>query len=484
MFCVSGVILNHRDAVSSCNISRSLLPSSYQFSHYNNGSIKGTQPLDQDSLIAFGNVGIWHTDKDFKTFKDFNNGMPKGMDGRNIKNIVRSSDGSLWAATHYDLFRYENERWNKVPIKGKDERISDITLGADSINLVVLTRSHIYIQNGSDDFRRITLGNPVDYKDETTLFKTFWQLHSGELFGTAGRIIVDIIAFVIVFLCLTGIVIFILPTAIGHRIRNGMKSTNAACAMRWNIKWHNRIGYYTIIFTLVIAFTGMCLRPPFMIPLVMVKTSPLPYSNLDSDNAWYDKLRGIRWDKAFGKWLISTSEGFVRANEDFSGEPVLITEQTPPVSPMGITVFKEENQGKWLIGSFSGLYCWDTNTNTITDYFSGAEYQGKNSGRPTSSHLVSGFTKDLNAAKDIVFDYRTGSYELPEQELLKKQPMSLWNAALELHVGRCYTPFLGPLSELFVFISGLMLILVLFTGLIIYNRHKHNTKINNQKVKQ
>ena len=46
-------------------------------------------------------------------------------------------------------------------------------------------------------------------------------------------------------------------------------------------------------------------------------------------------------------------------------------------------------------------------------------------------------------------------------EVLSAIPMSLWNVALELHVGRCYSPLLGPLSDLFVFLSGLLITLVL-----------------------
>ena len=57
-------------------------------------------------------------------------------------------------------------------------------------------------------------------------------------------------------------------------------------------------------------------------------------------------------------------------------------------------------------------------------------------------------------------------------ELMKEQPMALWNFALELHVGRCYSPFIGPLSVLFVFLAGLLLTLTLISGYIIMNSKK------------
>lgn len=42
VFCVSGIILNHRSAMRSCSVSRSLLPSDYHFGNFNNGIVKGT----------------------------------------------------------------------------------------------------------------------------------------------------------------------------------------------------------------------------------------------------------------------------------------------------------------------------------------------------------------------------------------------------------------------------------------------------------
>jgi hypothetical protein len=68
--------------------------------------------------------------------------------------------------------------------------------------------------------------------------------------------------------------------------------------------------------------------------------------------------------------------------------------------------------------------------------------------------------------------FSSPSAKMPSMpDRLKNQPMSLWNFALELHVGRCYDPFLGSVfSVLFVFVSGLLLSLILISGYIIYRR--------------
>lgn len=483
LFCVSGIILNHRHGLSDINISRSLLPGSYRISHYNNGAIRGTLPISSDSVLAYGAVGVWLTDRDFGTTADFNAGLPEGMDGRNIRNMIMTPDGDIWCAAQFGIFRRgtSHDKWIEVGLPENSERISDITLNADSSRIVVLTRSEIYTiptRNSEAVPTRRLLQAPAGHSNKVSLFKSFWQLHSGELFGIAGRIVVDIIAGVIIFLCITGIVIFIMPGIIKRRSAYSPRRPRNIRTLRWNNIWHNRIGFYTIILTIIIAFTGMCLRPPLMIPLVMVKTAPLPYSSLDPDNPWHDKLRAIRWDEPSRKWIVSTSEGFVSVGEDLSGAPSPIEGITPPVSPMGITVFSRHSPAQWIVGSFSGIYLWDPAKGEVKNYLTGEDYTGRKPGRPVGDAAVSGYSTDLNTPSAVVFDYTSGAHGLKESELISRQPMSLWNAALELHVGRCYTPFLGPFSELFVFLAGLLLVLILVSGLIVHNRNKkhHNIK--------
>lgn len=476
LFCVSGIILNHRALFAGCNVSRNLLPSGYHITNYNNGVIKGTLPLDSCTVAAFGNVGVWLTDRDFSQFADFNAGLPKGIDHRNVKGMVKTGDGDIWCATQFGLYRLINAEWKEVTLPGNEERISDITMSPDSTGIVVLTRSAGYtvpLHPGSAvQPSRITINPPTGYNPKVTLFKTVWMLHSGELFGTVGKLAVDAIAIVISFLCITGIILFILPRTLRKSLRTrsaGMLHKRTSI-LKWNFHWHDRIGYVTVILTILLAVTGMCLRPPLMIPMVMTETAPLPGSTLDNENAWHDKLRGLRWDAISGKWLISTSEGFIAVNEDFSGTPDRLP-SAPPVSPMGINVFEPREDGEWLIGSFSGLYRWNPSTGDVTDYFTGEPYNRAERRRISAARLISGFTNDLNGREPIVFDYSKGAENLPPTDaLLASQPMSLWNVALELHVGRCYAPVLGVFSELFVFLSGLILTLILLSGYIVHRQ--------------
>ena len=509
VFCVSGIILNHRQLFADCDVSRSILPPAYHIQNFNNGVIKGSIRIDghadlasaggikasDDSILAYGYGGIWLTDTKMKSWKDFNQGLPENVDGRNIRNMVQTKNGEIWCAATMDVYRFDGKEWKMFPLADNEERITDITLTKDSTSIIAMTRSAVYEISGKKtdaanektdaisektdaisektNVTRKIIGQPEGFVPEVTLFKTVWNLHSGAFFGLAGRLVVDAIAIVLIILSITGIILFILPYRIRRqkRLQAREKMQKLGKQMVFNAKWHNKLGYTTIILTLWLAITGMCLRPPLMIPLAMNKTT----EKVKDGNVWHDKLRAIRWDAAEENWLVSTSEGFLRVDEHFQHKPILLNkEKAPKVSPMGVTVFESDGKGGWLVGSFSGMFRWYPEKNLIVDYFTGKQNIEK-SMIPISNHLVSGYSKDFFGGKEVVFDYSKGA-SLGETastpELLSAIPMSLWNVALELHVGRCYSPLLGPLSDLFVFISGLLITLVLLSGYIILKRRK------------
>lgn len=514
VFCVSGIILNHREAFSGCEVSRKWLPASYHIKNFNNGVVKGTvvkksaahslSSENCDSVLAYGCAGVFLTDSRLSTWQDFNAGLPESIDERNVRHVVKAKDGSLWCAALRDVYRYDenSHRWKKVELPGNEKRIMDVALAKDSMTVVALTRSRLFtivpfvqygeivkIGKSSSETYRVEskiIPAPKKYEPKTTLFKLVWHLHSGEFFGLPGKLVVDAIALVLIVLSITGILLFILP----YGIRRAKKLAAKARMKRlgklfaWNMKWHNKIGYVTIVLTLWIAITGMCLRPPLMVPLVLSK---LPQAVGEDGNVWQDKLRAIRWDAVQGDWLVSTSEGFLRVDEDFSQAPKMLPDdECPKLSPMGVTVWESDGKGGWIVGSFRGIYRWNpvNHKSQILDYFTN-EPCVETSMIPISDNLICGYSEDLFDREPMVFDFAKGVEDakgqviniLDEKDAMsdlicETAPMSLWNVALELHVGRCYSPFLGPLSDLFVFLSGLLIILVLLSGYIISHRRR------------
>lgn len=522
VFCVSGIILNHREVFSGCEVSRKWLPASYYIKNFNNGVVKGTvvkksaahslSSENCDSVLVYGCAGVFLTDSRLSTWQDFNAGLPESIDERNVRHVVKAKDGSLWCAALRDVYRYDenSHRWKKVELPGNEERIMDVALAKDSMTVVALTRSRVFtivpfvqygeivkIGKSSSETYRVEskiIPAPKKYEPKTTLFKLVWHLHSGEFFGLPGKLVVDAIALVLIVLSITGILLFILPYGIRRAKKLAAKARMKRLGKQfaWNMKWHNKIGYVTIVLTLWIAITGMCLRPPLMVPLVLSK---LPQAVGKDGNVWQDKLRAIRWDAVQGDWLVSTSEGFLRVDEDFSQAPKMLPDdECPKLSPMGVTVWESDGKGGWIVGSFRGIYRWNPvnhSLNQILDYFTGKPSE-ETSMIPISDNLVCGYSEDFLGGKPLVFDFAKGVEDAKGQAvalcndepkksrneesmsdlICETAPMSLWNVALELHVGRCYSPFLGPLSDLFVFLSGLLITLVLLSGYIISHRRR------------
>jgi len=125
LFAFSGIVMNHRGLFSSINISRNLLPENYRYNNWNQAAVRGAVAIDSTTNLMYGNIGIWKTTDDFKTFKDFNQGFPKGIDNRKIYSVVQFKN-TLFAGTQLGLYKNEDAHgWQKVEINTED-RIAEL----------------------------------------------------------------------------------------------------------------------------------------------------------------------------------------------------------------------------------------------------------------------------------------------------------------------------------------------------------------------
>ena len=448
MFSLSGIILNHRSTFASMSISRKFLPSSYTFKRWNNGLLRGTirykdQQSKTEKVLIYGAAGLFLTDSTASSINEFNNGLPAGADYRQIRGVVQTPQGELFAAGIMGLYRLkEHNTWQQVslPKEDDDELLSDISMRGDT--LVVLSRSYLYFSSAPyNHFQRLQLHAPAGYDGKVSLFKQLWLLHCGGLFGTWGKLFMDAIALVLILLSVTGIWLWARPRSVKM------------------FKWHKQVGIYTFFLTLFIAITGWALRPPLMILLATNSTRPLPGTVLNSDNAWYDKLRMIRYDEQEHDWMISTSDGFYSLTSLTSQPKALTT--APPVSVMGQNVWQHESIGTWLVGSFDVLYRWNRQTNYIepcdASLYAGVLVPGT---APTGQ-TISGYSSDFKGHLCWA-DYFTGTPFPAQPSHLEDRPMSLWNAALEVHTGRIYMGSIGSFA--FIFVMGILLVIVLVSG--------------------
>lgn len=495
MSAISGIFLNHRRAISSIDLPRSILHSDYRYDNWNNGSVRNSIKLSPDSVLIYGNNGIWLTDIRHSYFRSFSDGLKNGSDHRTVNNIVRAGD-KLFAVTTFGFYKLESEqgKWRDISgLIGSRERFTDLAYH-DNV-LALMTRSHVFISKAPFSvFEKTELLAPEGYKKEASLFRTMWTLHSGELFGITGKIIVDIIGVLVILLCVTGVIVMFCPSLIKRKKRKGKEVLFHVRLMQKSFKWHYKLGAWFIVLFLLSCITGMFLRPPLLIAIVRTKTKPVPGSVLDSKNPWFDKLRMLCYDENNEDWIMYSSEGFFRLKTlDSVPEKIL---QSPPVSVMGVTVMEPADAPEWniadsrsditdrvnvfldanywVVGSFSGIYYWDRQSGDSYGYYTGEKYVRKHGGMPTFSNAVSGYSADFEG-KQIVFEYGGGARtngnfaEMPE--VFGQGRMSLWHLCLEIHVGRIYSPILGIVSDLYVFLSGVLFLIILITGYVVYRRH-------------
>lgn len=461
MFCVSGILLNHRNLIKEINVSRKYLPSRYEFRNWNGGLLRGTLNIGNTStphsghtphpchnILLYGNGGIWLTNSKASSFKDFNNGLPIGADLRQIRNVVKIDSvghgSDLFAVSPFALYRHGfHGAWHEIKMPlADDEKLTDIASHGDT--LVVLSRSFVYTSLPPyTSFSRTKIQAPSDYGGKVSAFRTVWLLHSGELFGTAGKIVVDAVAMILVLLCITGVVFWLKP--------------KKKFLLKNSLLLHDRIGRYTIVLTLLVAITGWCLRPPLMIPLAVSKIPAIPGTSLKNTNPWNDKLRMIAYDNEFHDWILSTSEGFYSLN--LQGGVAKKIDAAPPVSVMGLNVLQKNEAGKWLCGSFSGLYVWDRHHASATDYYTGMPAP-KQDGPPFGKKAIAGMSQDFSTP--VIAEYYEGASFAPQPKSMNQLPMSLWNVALEVHSGRI---FIGSIATyIFIFVMGTLAIWCLWSG--------------------
>lgn len=472
LFAISGIVLNHRQFFSSVNVSHKLLPSNYSYNNWNRAAVRGSVDINDGSNLIYGNIGVWKTTDDFNSFDDFNQGFPTGIDNRKIYSIIKFGD-TFFAGTHLGLYKRPAKigEWQKVNLPVSKNRIVD--LGIKGNKLLVLTRNYLLTTADGNSFTKIQLPEPVGYKREIGLFNTLWELHSGELFGFVGKLAVDLLGVVTIFLSLSGLFHFFFPKYIRRRKKREKQVALLVGFKKKNLRWHNVVGYVFVLFLIVNTTAGIFLRPPLLIPIANKKVGIIPFTHLDSPNPWFDKLRRVDWNEDSKRYIFSTSEGMFFAEETLI-EKLIPAPSQPPVSIMGCNVLESFGEQNYLVGSFNGMFLWNAKTGAVYDFFTKQPHTApQNLGRPISANMVAGLVSGKESA--FWFDFNRGAIglngnqfpEMPE-EIDNNSPMSLWSVALEIHTGRIFENLVGPLYILFVPLAGICVLLVLISGFFVW----------------
>ncbi|MCF8294660.1 MAG: PepSY domain-containing protein [Bacteroidales bacterium] len=474
LFALSGIIMNHRSWFSSSEINRSLLPGNYSYKNWNLAAVKSGIP-NSNGYLFYGNIGIWQSNSGLNSMQQVSVGTKPGIDSQKTFKLIRGSDGNLLAAGLYGLYFSDDEglSWQEVKIEGESHPVD---IAEYQHQYYILMRSEIIVLN--QDFslvKTLVPAPPMGYDNTISLFRTLWEIHSGEFLGISGKLFVDLLGLIFIFLSISGIIYFFAPNLI-KRLKNQSKKRFVKFN-RKNLKWHNYIGLFAGIFLIFTVLTGMFLRPPLLIPISNVNVQKIPYTHLDHPNPWYDKLRTLFIDAKTGAVVLGTNEGLYLS--DLSFAKIQMPASQPPVSVMGINVFERLDENIYLVGSFNGLFVWNPSTGMIMDYINRQTYIPEPvRGSPISAHMIAGYMR-FPSGYEVVFDYNRGAEILgmnqqtwiPMPEAVTNSGMSLWNLALEVHTGRIYESILGDFYILFIPLAGLNILLLLISGIIVWFKH-------------
>lgn len=476
LFATSGIVMNHRQFFAPVDVPRKVLPSSYTYKNWNLAAVRGSVELNDSSYLMYGNIGIWQTKDNYQTFSDFNQGFPKGIDNRKIYSVAKLKN-QLFAGTQLGLYKRRSieDAWQKVKLPLHEDRIADLALKNNT--LLVLTRHYLLTSTNGIDFQTNQLPEPIGYKRKTGLFNTLWELHSGELLGLPGKLLVDLLGLVTVILSITGLIHFLFPKIIRRKKKDKKEVKSLIAAKKTNLRWHNVVGYIFVLFLIINTFSGMHLRPPILIAIANKQVGIIPGTHMDSPNPWFDKLRRVHWDNEAQRYIFSTSEGLFFAEQTLT-KKLLPAPSQPPISIMGCNVFESIGDQKYLIGSFSGMFFWNAETGAVYDFFTRKPFiapQGM--ARPIGANMVAGLVEGKDGG--WWFDYNMGVQKMappetfpsfPEmsENIRKNSPMSLWNVSLEMHTGRIFEHLIGMFYILYVPIAGICILLVLISGFFVW----------------
>lgn len=496
IFALSGIVLNHRVALSEVDVPRSVLPPEYRMEHWNLGAVKGTLRVSSDSILLYGENGLWLTDSSRACFSRFERGMRSGADNRLVANVVRTHSGQLFAVTTFDAYQwnYSTQSWQRLTERfAPSDRMTDAAVKGDT--LVLQSRSELFLATAPyAHFERIHLKAPTNAPLGRFTFRTLWMLHSGELFGAWAQYFVDFLGVILIVLCLTGVVLAFFPKLLKRqRKRQPEGKSVLRRVFKFSLQLHNKLGVYLLAFLLLLTVTGMFLRPPLLVAIARLRHQPLALTHEHNPNPWWDNLRMIRYDRHHHRWLLQTPFGFFTTSNLHSAPTKL--DHEPPVGFMGTNVLQQEDADHWIAGSFSGLYRWNARTGESWNLYTGQRYVApKHQGIPDFTYSVSGYSTDLGA-RPVVFDYNRGAeyalggakksatdddeqefvcYERADFSVMPEQVqdgrLSLWRVALETHTGRIYTFLPNIVIQLFIFLSGTFLLTVLISGFIVWRR--------------
>ncbi len=478
---LSGMGLNHPDIIKNISLSISSLPENYHFKQWNRGVIQTLVKDEKGGIYAAGKNGLGY----------FFDGSYQQIDNplaiNTWQNFIYSlyydkASKQLFIGSRDGLYRYQvvTQQWHYYS-QTSEQRIVSIVKNKQSNTIIAIANHHIFtvetavsskVANKVKE-RAITLAKS---SQTIPLFRFIFALHSGELLGMVGILLMDLVALSLIYFCLSGLYYWLFPKAVGKNLLSKKQQIKGGRVFRWLAKHHNSWGLVLAPLLIISAATATVMRPPGLL-LIVSGNSPIDvYSSHATENIPYKITKAAFIEN---KLVLLTDDGVFSG--DFSGNSNTAKfEQinfSVPVHGMGATIFQQQSDGNILVGSFSGLFVWQEKHDSYRAVTLPEDTKGI---LPVAAYQSESGLVVFDFFKGKLFDQSSVFSAMPNS-INSDAKMALWNFFFELHNLRIFQDYIGPFYLLLLLAVALSLLTITITGILQYLRKGKRQKGKNRK---
>ncbi|MEA1922902.1 MAG: PepSY-associated TM helix domain-containing protein [Pseudomonadota bacterium] len=492
---VSGILLNHPTLLQGFSLPLGWMPDSYQFRNWNRWSLRDAAFSKQqpEKIYVAGKDGVWMSRNAGRNFTPMSSGLPASAYLRDTNCLLLVENHNpirLYAGTRNGLYYCSPDlaRWQAVQ-NPELQKTEIIDLLKTDQEIFVFTKTDCFVAPLSEQspvFGARELKTPPGFKPRAPFFRFMLKLHDGSLFGLTGRMVADIVGLILIFLSLSAFYLWYVPWR--RRQTRGYRR-NRPRYYKFFYRYHLKLGIYASFFLILIALTGMFLRPPLLIAIVRIQTPKLLQPANPTAKNQLGRIHQAAWLKSNNKLYLTTQNGIFYGPPDGS-KPFSAIKNRLPIHGMGATVFEPLADNSLLIGSFSGLFKWQPETGKVTNLTADKSPRRRRFG----GAMVAAAGVD-NGTPRFWCDYRRGLQPLPgkiptlteiqagkltssltmPKKISKKSRISLWHLLFEFHNGRIFRNLLGRYTWLLIPLGGLALLITVISGTYdwFYRRKSH-----------
>lgn len=495
----SGIGLNHPEWSLGWEMPGWLTPEQYRHADWNRGTLKTALEFEDGSRLLGGSRGLFHQPAGSENCVPWMGGdFPQQLRLQGVNDLLRA-DGRVWVATDNGLLVADAGRgaapaladWQREDLPAAAESVKALFLEGDQ--LLALGATHLFAHTLADGNWSI-LELPRSAVHETvSLIHWVFHLHDGRVWGFGGRLLIDLAALALIFLCFGALWTWSFPKA-ARRFKKRFSMARSRRTYRWLLKYHLKIGIWFLPPLILLGATGFFMRPPTLLLIADREVPRWAYPGPLPDNPWEGAIRdGLidhatdrLWLAADGLWsapLLRDTNGRVSAVGAFAADSL-----AAPIFVMGTTAFQEASPGRFLVGSYSGIFLTSPGDSVAWDLGTGAVAEEISSMRPAETMAAGvvclGDTWIMSDHKQapirLNFPEGTATFDdMPAAVMLPAPPaqlgqagLSFWNWCFELHNGRIFKDWIGPFHLLVTPLGALLFLLLSLTGLVDWLRRR------------